>query len=169
MANELAKKLSVPNSWRVDVASVFSQLAYLALPENVTEDVYYRKDLSKEVKVLFRKFPEDTRNILNKIPGLEEVGEILKSIDIQYRFEQEKEDGIRLAASILKVALDFDYYEEQGYDKSVIVSTLRERDKDYDPKVTECLSKLMVDAAETLTLREIKIEEIDVMILTLKN
>ena len=45
---------------------------------------------------------------------------------------------------------------------SVIVSTLRERDKDYDPKVTECLSKLMVVAAETLTLREIKIEEIDV-------
>ena len=161
MANELAKKLSIPNAWRVDVASVFSQLAYLALPENVTEDVYYRKDLSKDVKSLLSKFPEDTRNILNKIPGLEEIGEILKSVDVQYRFEQEKEDGVRIAASILKVALDFDYYEEQGYDRSIIVSTLRERNKEYDPKVTDTLSDLIVIAAETLTLREIKIEEVD--------
>ena len=162
MANELAEKLSIPNAWRVDVASVFSQLAYLALPENVTEDVYYRKDLTKEVKSLLAKFPEDTRNILNKIPGLEEVGEILKCVDIQYRFEQEKPDGIRIAASILKVALDFDYYEEQGYNRSLIVNTLKEREKDYDPKVTKSLSDLIVIAAETSSLQEISIAEIDI-------
>jgi response regulator RpfG family c-di-GMP phosphodiesterase len=162
MANELAEKLAIPNAWRVDVASVFSQLAYLALPENVTEDVYYRKDLTKEVKSLLAKFPEDTRNILNKIPGLEEVGEILKSVDIQYRFEQEKPDGVRIAASILKVALDFDYYEEQGYNRSLIVNTLKEREKDYDPKVTKSLSDLIVIAAETSSLQEISIEDIDI-------
>ena len=162
MAKELAMKQDVPNAWRVDVASVFSQLAYLALPENVTEDVYYRRDLSKEVKALLAKFPEDTRNILNKIPGLEEVGEILKSVDVQYRFEEEKEDGVRLAASILKVALDFDYYEEQGYNRSIIVSTLKERNKDYDPKVTQSLSDLIVIAEETSTLQEIKIDDIDI-------
>mgnify|MGYP001362001103 FL=1 len=162
MANELAMKQDVPNAWRVDVASVFSQLAYLALPENVTEDVYYRRDLSKEVKALLAKFPEDTRNILNKIPGLEEVGEILKSVDVQYRFEEEKDDGVRLAASILKVALDFDYYEEQGYNRSIIVSTLKERNKDYDPKVTQSLSDLIVIAEETSTLQEIKIDDIDI-------
>lgn len=162
MANELAMKQDVPNAWRVDVASVFSQLAYLALPENVTEDVYYRRDLSKEVKALLAKFPEDTRNILNKIPGLEEVGEILKSVDVQYRFEEEKEDGVRLAASILKVALDFDYYEEQGYNRSIIVSTLKERNKEYDPKVTQSLSDLIVIAEETSTLQEIKIDDIDI-------
>ena len=162
MANELAMKQDVPNAWRVDVASVFSQLAYLALPENVTEDVYYRRDLSKEVKALLAKVPEDTRNILNKIPGLEEVGEILKSVDVQYRFEEEKEDGVRLAASILKVALDFDYYEEQGYNRSIIVSTLKERNKDYDPKITQSLSDLIVIAEETSTLQEIKIDDIDI-------
>ncbi|OUU25984.1 MAG: hypothetical protein CBC04_05675 [Verrucomicrobia bacterium TMED44] len=162
MAKELAMKQDVPNAWRVDVASVFSQLAYLALPENVTEDVYYRRDLSKEVKALLAKFPEDTRNILNKIPGLEEVGEILKSVDVQYRFEEEKEDGVRLAASILKVALDFDYYEEQGYNRSIIVSTLKERNKDYDPKITQSLSDLIVIAEETSTLQEIKIDDIDI-------
>ena len=162
MAKELANKLNIPHAWRVDVAAVFSQLAYLALPENVTEDVYYRKDLNKEIKALLAKFPEDTRNILDKIPGLEEIGEVLKSVDIQYRFEEEKEDGVRIAASILKVALDFDYYEEQGYNRSLIVSTLKERTKDYDPKVTKSLSDLIVIAAETSSLQEIKIEDIDI-------
>ena len=39
--------------------------------------------------------------------------------------------------------------------------TLKERDKDYDPKVTESLSDLIVIAAETSTLKEIIIDEID--------
>ena len=33
--NELAEMMKIPNSWRVDVAAVFSQLAYLSLPESV--------------------------------------------------------------------------------------------------------------------------------------
>ena len=69
---------------------------------------------------------------------------------------------MRLAASILKVALDFDYYEEQGYNRSIIVSTLKERNKDYDPKVTQSLSDLIVIAEETSTLQEIKIDDIDI-------
>ena len=93
---------------------------------------------------------------------IKEVGEIVKSVDVQYRFEEEKEDGVRLAASILKVALDFDYYEEQGYNRSIIVSTLKERNKDYDPKVTQSLSDLIVIAEETSTLQEIKIDDIDI-------
>ena len=56
MANELADKLAIPNSWRVDVASVFSQLAYLALPENITEDVYYRRDLARKSKLYWQSF-----------------------------------------------------------------------------------------------------------------
>ena len=46
LANKLAKFLEVVNSWRVDVASVFSQIAYIGLPENITEDVYYKRKVS---------------------------------------------------------------------------------------------------------------------------
>jgi len=71
------------------------------------------------------EFPQDTQKILDKIPGLEEIGEILNRVDVQPRFEENDNRNIRLYASILRVCLDFDYYEEQGHDKQLILSSLK--------------------------------------------
>ena len=43
-----------------------------------------------------------------------------------------------------------------------VLSTLKERNKDYDPKITQSLSDLIVIAEETSTLQEIKIDDIDI-------
>ena len=162
IANELAEMMKIPNSWRVDVAAVFSQLAYLSLPESVSEEVYHKRKLSSELKEIVKRLPEDTTNIIEKIPGLEEIGEILDKVEIQHRYEEDDPNGIRIGASILKVALDFDYYEEQGHARSIIVQTLMGRVKDYDPKVTECLSEILVVTEQTFTLEELAIKDLEV-------
>ena len=162
IANELAEMIKLEDSWRVDIASIFSQLAYISLPESVSEDVYYKKDLTSSVKEMVRKFPDDTQKLIEKIPGLEEVGEILEKLAIQHRFETEDGSGIRKAASILRVALDFDYYEEQGHDRSLIVQTLKSRKEEYDPEVTECLSQLLVVAEQKYRLEEILIRKLEI-------
>ncbi|MBT3637208.1 MAG: response regulator [Opitutae bacterium] len=161
IANELAEMTNLDDAWRVDIASIFSQLAYISLPESVSEDVYYKKDLTPAVKEMLGKFPEDTQKLIEKIPGLEEVGEILVKLAVQHRFEEDDGSGIRKAASILRVALDFDYYEEQGHDKSLIVQTLKSRKDDYDPDVTECLSQLLAVAEQKYRLEEILIRRLE--------
>ena len=162
IANELAEMIKLEDSWRGGIASIFSQLAYISLPESVSEDVYYKKDLTSSVKEMVRKFPDDTQKLIEKIPGLEEVGEILEKLAIQHRFETEDGSGIRKAASILRVALDFDYYEEQGHDRSLIVQTLKSRKEEYDPEVTECLSQLLVVAEQKYRLEEILIRKLEI-------
>lgn len=162
MANELAEMMKVPARWRVDVASVFSQLGYLSLPESVSEDVYYKRDLTPEVKELVKQVPSDTQKLVSIIPGLEEVDEILQKIDIQHRFEKDSGNGVRLLASILRVALDFDFYEEQGHDRSVIIQTLKSRKDDYDPVVSDSLSNLLVVAEQTFKLEEISLKSLEV-------
>jgi len=161
IANELSEMINLDDAWRVDIASIFSQLAYISLPESVSEDVYYKKDLTPAVKEMLGKFPDDTQNLIEKIPGLEEVGEILVKLAVQHRFEEDDGSGIRKAASILRVALDFDYYEEQGHDKSLIVQTLKSRKDDYDPDVTECLSQLLAVAEQKYRLEEILIRRLE--------
>ena len=118
LANDLAEILEIPNGWRVDVASVFSQIAYIGLPESVTEDVYFKRKVSSKIRQLLIQFPQDTQNLLDKIPGLEDIGEILKRVDVQPRFEEPDAKHIRLCASVLRAALDFDFYEEQGMKRS---------------------------------------------------
>ena len=162
MANELAEMMKVPARWRVDVASVFSQLGYLSLPESVSEDVYYKRDLTPEVKELVKQVPSDTQKLISIIPGLEEVDEILQKIDIQHRFEKDSGNGVRLLASILRVALDFEFYEEQGHDRSVIIQTLKSRKDDYDPVVSDSLSNLLVVAEQTFKLEEISLKSLEV-------
>jgi hypothetical protein len=108
------------------------------------------------------RFPEDTQKLIGKIPGLEDVGEILVKLAVQHRFEEDDGSGIRKAASILRVALDFDYYEEQGHDRSLIVQTLKSRKDDYDPEITECLSQLLVVAEQKYRLEEILIRRLEV-------
>ena len=162
IANELAEMIKLEDAWRVDIASIFSQLAYISLPESVSEDVYYKKYLTSSVKEMVRRFTDDTQKLIEKIPGLEEVGEILEKLAIQHRFETEDGSGIRKAASILRVALDFDYYEEQGHGRSLIVQTLKSRKDEYDPEVTECLSQLLVVAEQKYRLEEILIRKLEI-------
>lgn len=162
LANELADMLNVPNRWRVDVASVFSQLGYISLPESVCEDVYHKKDLLPEVKELVKKIPSDIQNLIGKIPGLEEVDAILQKLDVQYRYEKDDGKGTRLLASILRVSLDFDFYEELGHERSVIVQTLKARTNEYDPLVTNSLSNLLVVAEQKFKLEEITIKNLEV-------
>jgi response regulator RpfG family c-di-GMP phosphodiesterase len=160
LSNELAELMDVPNSWRVDVASVFSQIAYITLPRSVSDDVYYKKKLSSDVKELVKQLPQDTQKVIEKIPGLEEVDEILQKVDIQYRFDQNDDKGVRLLASVLRVALDFDYYEELGHERHVIVKTLREHSKDYDPIVTEALAKLVDMSEQKFHFKEVSFDQL---------
>ncbi|MBP52572.1 MAG: hypothetical protein CMI27_05450 [Opitutae bacterium] len=162
IAKEVATMMNTPDAWRIDVAAVFSQLAYISIPESVSEDVYHNRELTSEVKEVVKRLPEDTQKIIEKIPGLEEVGEILKKAEVQHRYEENDESGIRQAASILRVALDFDYYEQQGHDRSLIVQTLKSRKAEYDPVVTESLSQLLVVAEQTYRLEEISLKNLEV-------
>lgn len=155
LANELAEIMEIPNSWRVDVASVFSQIGYISLPNSVSEDVYHKRKLNTEVKEMVKQLPSDTQKVIDKIPGLEDVCKILQKVDIQYRFEENDAAGLRLLASVLRVALDFDYYEETGHDRAIILQTLKSRTKDYDPNVTDALQKLMNLVEQNFRLEEI--------------
>jgi response regulator RpfG family c-di-GMP phosphodiesterase len=162
IAKEIGEKLNVPNGWRLDVASVFSQLSYISIPEAVSEDVYHNRKLSSEVKEMVKKLPDDTQKIIQKIPGLEEVGKILSKLDVQYRFETPDQEGIRLSASILKVALDYDYYEQQGHDRNLIVQTLASRTNDYDPTITATLSELILVEGQSHQLQEISFKKLEI-------
>ena len=161
MAKEIGDIMQLTNTWRLDVAAVFSQLAYISIPESISEDVFHNREISPEVREIVKKLPDDTQKIIEKIPGLEEVGNILEKLDVQYRFESDDESGVRLAASIIKVALDFDYYQQQGHDKSLIIQTLCSRKNDYDPKVTDVLSQLLLVAEQSFRLEEVSIKKLD--------
>ncbi len=155
LANGLADEIKLKDSWRVGVAAIFSQLAYLSIPPHLSEAVYHRKDLKTEIKAMIRDLPEETLKIVDLIPGLEDIREILQRVDIQPKFEVEDGTGIRTAASILRVGLDYDYYHEQGHEDSLIVRTLKSRTETYDEKIVDALGQFLDADAHSYSLEEI--------------
>lgn len=155
LANGLADGVNLKDSWRVGVAAIFSQLAYLSIPQHLGESVYHRKDLNSETKAMVRELPVETLKIVDLIPGLEDIREILQRIDVQPKFELEDGSGVRTAASILRAALDYDYYQELGHEDSLIIKTLQSRDETYDPLVVETLGKFLDADAHSYTIEEI--------------
>lgn len=139
LANGLAEEVKLKDAWRVGVAAIFSQLAYLSIPQSLGKSVYRHEELGVEVKALVKDLPNETQKILNLIPGLEEVGEILQRIDIQPKYEMDDGSGIRTAASILRLSLDYDFYNEQGHEDARIIEAFKSREETYDAKIVESL------------------------------
>ena len=138
----------------------FSQLAYLSLPAHVSESVYYRRELKTEVKALLKELPEETLKIVDLIPGLEEVREILQLMDVQPKFKPEDGSGVRTGASILRVSVDYDYYQEQGHENSLIVRTLESRAETYDPIIVKALGDHLSISQNNYTLEEISTRDL---------
>ena len=53
---------------------------------------------------MIKDLPDETLKMIDLIPGLEDIREILQRIDIQPKFEIDNGSGIRTAASILRVS-----------------------------------------------------------------
>ncbi len=160
LANGLADEVRLPDSWRVDVAAIFSQLAYLSLPAHVSEAVYHRRELKPEIRAMLKTLPDETLKIVDLIPGLEEVREILQRIDVQPKYQEEDETGFRKAASILRVSLDYDYYHEQGHADSLIIQTLQSRDEVYDSVVVQGLGSYLNADSNNFVLEEISTRDL---------
>ncbi len=155
MCNALAEQVNMPDSWQVGMAAIFSQIAYSSIPQHLSDEIYHRKELSPEVKSMVADLPDETLKIIDLIPGLEGIKKILQRIDVQHKFEVEDGTGVRTGASILKVALDYDYYAEQGHEESLIVSTLHSRAEVYDPEVVKALQRYLSVSSQIYKLAKI--------------
>ena len=156
LSSELAEVIGEKNIWRIEVAAIFSQLASITLPEAVTEDVYEKKAVLPEVQAIVDRFPQVTERLVGNIPRLEEVIEILNAIEYRLNVDPDEERGIKRAASIIKVALDYDYLiETGGYDQALVVETLRSRSNEYDNVVTDALQQLYSVAESKYRIMEV--------------
>ena len=138
---------------------------FLKLHTSVYRKILLRMSITKEsshscpevIGRIPQRYPENFR----QIPGLEEIGEILQRVDVQPRFEEYDDRNIRIAASILRVCLDFDFYEEQGHDKQLILSSLKSRPNDYDPKVIKVLELVVSSSEKSTKLEELPAKQLE--------
>ena len=128
LAMEFAASLECADFWQLEAAAMLSQMGYLSLPPLLVEKLYYGEQITPEEKILANGVPDVAMTLLENIPRLEPVIQILAALKWSDEAIGRLGDGtIGLGTRILALVLEYDILVTQGHSKDVAIQTLRRR------------------------------------------
>jgi len=149
LAHELSVRLECGEFWQLEAAALLSQLGYFAESPQLAEKIYYGRALSSAEQARAAAVPGSARRLLEHIPRLEPVIQILAALDwTDEQLARVGERMIGLGARILCVALEYDAMLTQGVSKAQILQNLRARELRFGARVLEAITAVIAVAVE---------------------
>jgi CheY-like chemotaxis protein len=146
-AMELAARLGTPDFWQLEAAALLSQLGYAALPAALVEKVYHAQRLTAEEQAKVDAVPDMANKLLEHIPRLEPVIQILTALkwsDVQVAALGNGTIG--LGTRILCLILEYDALFAQGMTHDTVCDHLCARTTRFGPKLISQLDACIVTA-----------------------
>jgi response regulator RpfG family c-di-GMP phosphodiesterase len=156
LAMQFADSLGCSGYWQLEAATMLSQIGYLSLPVELVEKLYYGEKLTPEEQTLAEGVPQVANKLLDHIPRLEPVLQILAAVS--YTDEQLCKLGegtIGLGAIILSLVLDYDTLVTQGHSTDVAVQTIRGKGARYGETLVEKFAAMLGASSGANEVREI--------------
>jgi CheY-like chemotaxis protein len=144
LAVDLAAKLGYPEFWQLEAAALLSQVGYLSLPPELAEKLYYGRALTPAEQSLAASTPGVAKKLLEHIPRLEPVMQILdavKATDAQLAALGEGPIGV--GARVLGLTLESDLLTAQSLSKEAVLGVLGARAGRYGRAIIEQLGTLL--------------------------
>jgi response regulator RpfG family c-di-GMP phosphodiesterase len=160
LAFELANELELPDDWRLELASTFSYLGYLTLPDEIQEKLYNNEKVSEEIMDVVKVFPNFAKEILKGIPRLEEITPIIYLIDEDYKEPDSAQDDSAKLASVIRLSQHYDHHASDGYSRLDIFEILEKDKSIYLPGAIEALKKTRNHASVSSEVEEISIDHL---------
>jgi len=132
LVSRLARALELEETWEVEVSALLVNIGAVTLPPETAEKLYAGNKLTPGEQSMVQRVPEVTRRILDNIPRLEGVLEILDNYQRDYA-AMGAGRSIPIGSRILRIALDFDEFEGHGASEGVALVAMQSRQRAYDP------------------------------------
>ena len=140
---------------------MLSQIGYLSLPAELVEKIYCGERLSPDETVLAGGVPEVVNSLLENIPRLEPVIQILTALNWgDEQIARLGDDTIGLGTRILALVLEFDSLISQGLAVGDAVQTLRGRAARFGEPLIEQFSKHIGSSGSGLEMRELPLRAV---------
>ena len=146
---KMCEEMGLAEPWEINVAAMLSQVGCVAISKDTLAKVQRGVDLSSEESGIIRNHPRVGQELVQTIPRMDEVAEIIAHQDSPYHRQSplQKEpfgSSIPLGSRILKAALDFDELLSRGIAEEHALATLKRRQDWYDPGVLDVLEKIKI-------------------------
>ncbi len=124
--------------WQLEASAMLSQIGYLSLPAELVEKIYYGERLTPEEEILNQGVAEVASKLLDRVPRLEPIVQILSSLNSSSgQLEQLGDGPVGRAARILRLVTDFDALTSQGNSPDTAIQMLRGRENRYGGKLIQ--------------------------------
>mgnify|MGYP005854966509 CR=1 FL=1 len=148
LVGALCRQLKPDSPWLIEIAAMLSQVGLVAVPEETLAKLYQRKPLSEAEAKALRAHPEIGRALLEQIPRLDTVAQIVAHQDALYQNPggaagQPEGEAIPLGSRILKLALDWDELTGGGMSHDLALAEIHDRQGWYDPRVVAALRDVL--------------------------
>jgi response regulator RpfG family c-di-GMP phosphodiesterase len=144
-ASALAAKINAPDVWEIELAATLSQVGSMAIPQDILAKVAQGDPLNSEEQEALASVPAAGRELLKRIPRLDNVAQIVLYQSKRFDGNGPPDDetageDIPLGARILKVVSDFHELRASGISRDEALAEMKQREGWYDPRVFQAIS-----------------------------
>ena len=145
LVQKVASGLNLKDPWTFEVAALLSQIGCITLPVELLERACTGGELSPGESDLFATHPAVGARLINGIPRLECVAEMVARQRGPYvpGNTAALDDQVGIGAQLLSVTIDFDQLLSQGLSSKLALVRLRERGTYYNPAVVDAVGEVM--------------------------
>ena len=159
-ARQLGKAMEIADTWELEAAAMLLRVGITTIPRPVLAKVRTGERLSELENDLVRRIPEIGARMLDNIPRLRPVAEIIHCQARGYDgsgYPEEAPSGrdIPLGARIIRALVDLRGWEDSGLTTEKAVMKLREDPRAYDPEVIRRLD-IFIDDPDALRLVDVE-------------
>jgi response regulator RpfG family c-di-GMP phosphodiesterase len=160
----MAEHLGVEQSWRLEMAAMFSQLGSVSLPDATLERMCRGERLDDGEQAMVTRANQLTDQLLGNIPRLEGVRSLLAAA-----FNPAPSNGapttaqaraLQRGGDLIRLALEFDTLECEGNESAIAINTIRGRGHRYEPDMLAALQTLRGGQVRREEVRELRIAEL---------
>ncbi len=156
-----ATALQLSEFWQLEAAAMLSQIGYLSLPPALLEKLYYGETLSETEKTLAAGVPDVATGLLEHIPRLDPVVQILTALNWKDEALIRLGDGtVGMGTRILGLVLEYDVLITQGHSIDVAVQTLRRRAPRYGDELIEKFGRFVGAAPGKAEVRQMPLKAV---------
>jgi response regulator RpfG family c-di-GMP phosphodiesterase len=161
LATELAEGRGHTGFWQLSAAAMVSQIGYISLPAELVEKMYYGERLTPEEKVLASGVPQVATRLLEHIPRLEPVIQVLAALNsTDEQLARLGEGTIGTAARILGLVLAYDELTAQGKSTVEAIQTLRPQGARFGVPLIDTLAQHVGAPATSEEIREMPLRQV---------
>jgi len=156
--------LGLPGRWRYELAAMLCQLGYITLPPETTLKVLSNQPLSENETMLFNAYPSVAASLLENIPRLGTVSQMVNRQQLDYSDCQLTDDSLPddpaiLGGLMLRVALDFDLLIGRNKSLSAAIGDMKRQSGIYHPQLLKSmLSMEQID--RSMEVRSIYVKDV---------